>query len=278
MEAGQKIPEQTKECPLCVEEIKQEAKVCHHCGAEFDVKSKGYCTSCQEVVKVNEQGGCSKCNGDNIVDRHYESKLIEKPKAAPAAKSQEEKKETFVLRIALGSRIRWGYKGFATLGIGSKAITFTARRVEPQVMSRLNRLTWIVVAAALVILFVVIPFVSPYFPVYIGGILFVLFLVLLVVPFIARPIIRSRNITEYSTELPITPAFNVNTRYNWWHWLWIGPTLSPIGLVIWLATIGKRSLKISAPRDEGGRLECAFRTASPSEAGLIQERLIQEMR
>lgn len=72
-----------KQCPMCAEDIKQQAKVCHFCGAEFEVVKKGYCGDCKAVVELTEQDTCSACEGGEVIDRHYESTLVSSS-AAPS--------------------------------------------------------------------------------------------------------------------------------------------------------------------------------------------------
>lgn len=76
----------TKKCPMCAEEIKLKAKICHFCGAEFEVTVRGYCTNCHTVIDANESGKCKNCLR-KIVDQRVESRLI--PEAIPQAATSE---------------------------------------------------------------------------------------------------------------------------------------------------------------------------------------------
>ena len=70
-----------KECPVCHNMIKGEARLCRHCRAAFNVSTKGYCMTDHAVVDV-EGGKCVLC-GLAAKDVHLESFLI---KGADGAK------------------------------------------------------------------------------------------------------------------------------------------------------------------------------------------------
>ncbi|MFH1907304.1 MAG: hypothetical protein ABIL11_07985 [Chloroflexota bacterium] len=68
---------ETKTCPSCGQAIKLEARICRFCHAEFEVKARGYCLNCHDVVDV-EKGNCTRC-GNEAADVHFESTFLKAP-------------------------------------------------------------------------------------------------------------------------------------------------------------------------------------------------------
>jgi hypothetical protein len=64
---------------MCAETIQLEAKACRFCGARFEVKMTGYCSSCHEIREAGGNGRCAMCDSE-LLDQHIESALI--PRAA----------------------------------------------------------------------------------------------------------------------------------------------------------------------------------------------------
>jgi len=74
------MPEATKQCPRCGEQIMLEARVCRHCGARFTVRMVGYCARDHQVTEADQQGRCSRCGG-KLADVRVESVVVEEPQA-----------------------------------------------------------------------------------------------------------------------------------------------------------------------------------------------------
>jgi hypothetical protein len=68
--------DEQKKCPLCANQIPLEAKFCSHCGAQFEVVERGYCTNCHKMVTTGLVGLCSICSRQ-VLDVHLESSFIE---------------------------------------------------------------------------------------------------------------------------------------------------------------------------------------------------------
>ena len=72
----------TKQCPVCCNPIKAEARICRYCRATFNVTTRGYCMIDHAVVVVTGDGKCSQC-GSEVTDLHVESLLLKAPANLP---------------------------------------------------------------------------------------------------------------------------------------------------------------------------------------------------
>ena len=66
---------ESKTCPVCMQPIKAEARICRFCRVLFEVKLRGYCVQDHAVVEADPQGKCKLCNHD-LDDLHIESRLL----------------------------------------------------------------------------------------------------------------------------------------------------------------------------------------------------------
>jgi hypothetical protein len=69
-------PGELKTCPVCMQAIKAEARICRFCRVLFEVKLRGYCVQEHAVVEADSEGKCKQCNHD-LDDLHIESRLLE---------------------------------------------------------------------------------------------------------------------------------------------------------------------------------------------------------
>ena len=77
-----------RQCPICSNTIKAEAKLCRFCRATFTVTVRGYCLTDHEVVEVTGAGKCVRCGGEPA-DLHVESGLLQAPPVRPARAADE---------------------------------------------------------------------------------------------------------------------------------------------------------------------------------------------
>jgi predicted RNA-binding Zn-ribbon protein involved in translation (DUF1610 family) len=77
-----------RQCPICRNTIKAEAKLCRFCRATFTITIRGYCLTDHEVVEVTEAGKCVHCGGEPA-DLHVESRLLQAPAVRPARATPE---------------------------------------------------------------------------------------------------------------------------------------------------------------------------------------------
>lgn len=73
---------ETKQCPVCCNPIRAEARICRFCKATFTVKVRGYCLTDHETIEVTGEGKCTRCGGE-VADWHLESRLSKAPAVLP---------------------------------------------------------------------------------------------------------------------------------------------------------------------------------------------------
>ena len=71
-----------RQCPICGNTIKAEAKMCRFCRSTFTVRVRGYCLTDHDIVEVTEVGKCVRCGGDPA-DLHVESRLLQAAAVMP---------------------------------------------------------------------------------------------------------------------------------------------------------------------------------------------------
>jgi len=73
---------ETKECPVCCNQIKAEARVCRFCKATFSVNIRGYCPTDHEIMEATAEGKCLRCNNE-VIDLHVESRMLKASAVLP---------------------------------------------------------------------------------------------------------------------------------------------------------------------------------------------------
>ncbi len=71
-----------KQCPVCCNPIKAEARICGFCKATFTIAIRGYCLNDHAVVETTPEGKCARCGGE-LTDLHVESRLLKAPDVLP---------------------------------------------------------------------------------------------------------------------------------------------------------------------------------------------------
>jgi hypothetical protein len=78
---------ETKQCPVCCNFIKAEARLCRFCKATFTITIRGYCPTDHDVVETTKDGKCARC-GNQAADIHVESRLLKAPSVLPVQAAQ----------------------------------------------------------------------------------------------------------------------------------------------------------------------------------------------
>lgn len=71
-----------KQCPVCCNAIKAEARICGFCKATFTVSIRGYCLNDHAMVETTAEGKCTQCGGE-VTELQVESLLLKAPAVLP---------------------------------------------------------------------------------------------------------------------------------------------------------------------------------------------------
>jgi uncharacterized membrane protein YhaH (DUF805 family)/RNA polymerase subunit RPABC4/transcription elongation factor Spt4 len=66
----------TKTCPTCRSILQAQETTCPECGAVFDIQLRLYCPNCHKLIRTRGEKQCPECQGFDLIDPTYESKLV----------------------------------------------------------------------------------------------------------------------------------------------------------------------------------------------------------